>query len=82
VTASGFDDRRNQTNNIHEGAINALAQRAEQNGRRYLIELENFLRDNAATYPLWQDSPCNTAPTKRGHRIVVAADGIGGVGLF
>jgi hypothetical protein len=77
-----YDDRRNQTNNVHEAAIIALSQRAEQNGRRYLIELENFLRDNAATYPLWQDSPCNTAPTKRGHRIVVPADGIGGVGLF
>jgi len=77
-----FDDRRNQTNNVHESAIIALAQRAEKNGRRYLLELENFLRENAATYPLWADSPCNTTPTKRGHTIVVAADGIGGVGLF
>jgi len=77
-----YDDRRNQTNNVHESAIIALAQRAEQNGRRYLIELENFLRDNAATYTLWADSPCNTTPTKRGHTIVVSADGIGGVGLF
>lgn len=77
-----FDDRRNQTNNVHEGAINSLAQRAEQNGRRYLIELENFLRENADTYPLWKDSPCNSTPTKRGHTIVVPADGIGGIGIF
>ena len=77
-----FDDRRNQTNNVHEAAITALSQRAEHNGRRYLLELENFLRENADTYPLWKDSSCNTAPTKRGHRIVVPADQVGGIGLF
>lgn len=77
-----FDDRRNQSNNIHEAAIIALATSAEQRGRRYLIELENFLRENADTYPLWRDSTCNTAPTKRGHSIVISPDRVGGVGLF
>lgn len=77
-----FDDRRNQTNSIHEGAIQALALRAEQNGRRYLAELETFLIQNADTYPLWKDSPCNTAPTKRGHSIIVSPDRKGAIGVF
>lgn len=77
-----FDERRNQTNNIHEAAIIALATSAEQRGRRYLVELENFLRENADTYPLWRDSTCNTTPTKRGHSVVISPDRVGGVGLF
>jgi hypothetical protein len=77
-----FDERRNQTNNIHEAAIIALATTAEQRGRRYLLELENFLRENADTYTLWRDSSCNTTPTKRGHSVVISPDRVGGVGLF
>lgn len=77
-----FDDRRNQTNTVHEGAIVALAERAERKGRQYLQELETYLKENADTYPLWQNSPCNTTPTKRGHSIVVPANGSGGIGLF
>lgn len=77
-----YDIRQNQANVLHENAISALSQRAEQNGRRYLVELENFLRENADTYPLWANSTCNTTPTKRGHSIVISPDYVGGIGLF
>ncbi|MBL7780700.1 MAG: hypothetical protein JNM22_05735 [Saprospiraceae bacterium] len=77
-----FDDRRNQTNNVHESAIIALGERAEKRGRQYLTELAAFLNANADLYPLWADSPCNAKSTTKGHSIVVSPDKIGGIGLF
>lgn len=77
-----YDDRRNQASNIHEAAIIALATTAEQRGRRYLFDLENFLRQNADTYILWRDSVCNNSPTQRGHSVVISPDRVGGVALF
>jgi hypothetical protein len=77
-----FDDRRNQTNSIHEGAILALGERAEKRGRQYLAELQAFLKANEDTYTLWRDSDCNTGATKKSHSIVVSPDGVGGIGIF
>lgn len=77
-----FDDRRNQTNPTHEGAIIALGERAERKGREYLADVERYLIENVDTFTDWASSPCNTTPTKRGHSITVSPDYIGGIGLF
>lgn len=74
-----FDDRRNQTNNVHAEAIEGLRNGCELKGRKYLEDLKNFLETNSADYPLWTASACYTAPVSTGHTIVVASDGIGGI---
>lgn len=77
-----FDDRRNQTNNVHEAAIIALMERAERKGRAALDALKIFLEANAATYTLWADSTCRAKPTVKSHGIVASPDKIGGIGIF
>jgi hypothetical protein len=77
-----FDDRRNQTNNVHEGAINALAQRAEMEGRKAMAKLEAFLYTNKDDYPLWTASDCYTETPSKGHTIRYSEDKRGGVGIF
>jgi hypothetical protein len=78
----GFDDRRNQTNNVHENAILALKESAEAQGKKYLAELQVFLRSNAEKYPVWAASPCNAVANTTGHSIVISPDRKGAVGLF
>lgn len=77
-----FDDRRNQTNNIHENAILALLQAAERKGRTALDTLKVFLEKNETDYPLWANSDCREKGTTKGHGIVVSSDCVGGIGLF
>lgn len=77
-----FDDRRNQTNNIHESAILALLERSERKGRAALDALKIFLEANEADYPLWANSACREKPTPKGHTIVASEDGVGGIGIF
>ena len=77
-----YDDRRNQTNSIHENAIVALSQEAERKGNKALADLQSFLKANETTYTLWADSPCNAKPRSRAHGLVVSPDYRGGVGLF
>jgi hypothetical protein len=77
-----FDDRRNQTNNVHQDAILALIERSERKGRAALEALRIFLEKSEADYPLWADSDCREKSTAKGHGIVVSSDGIGGIALF
>lgn len=77
-----YDDRRNQTNNVHESAILGLQQAAAQKGARALADLQALLESNADTYPLWRDSDCRSKPKKNSHGLVVSPDRRGGVGLF
>jgi len=79
-----FDDRRNQTNNVHENAIIALGNAALKKGQNAISKLVTFLRNNKADYPLWADSPCFTSGESErvAHRIVPPSNGIGAVGIF
>lgn len=77
-----FDDRRNQTNNVHESAIIALLERAERKGRAAVEAIRIFLAANEDDYPLWADSPCREKMPVKGHTIIVSPDRVGGIGLF
>jgi hypothetical protein len=77
-----FDDRRNQTNSIHENAIMNLMQAARDRGTKAIVDLQTFLADNAETYPLWKNSSCNIGKMALAHSLIVPRDGIGGVGVF
>jgi len=78
----GWDDRRNLTNNVHEGAVQALMTRCLEQGRRAVAKLVQFLEDNIADYPAYEESACRTKPVEKSHSIRQAADGIGVVGMF
>jgi hypothetical protein len=78
----GWDDRRNMTNNVHETAIQALATRCQEQGRRAVAKLVQFLEDNIADYPDYENSTCRTKPVEKAHSIRQASDGIGAVGFF
>ncbi len=80
--SDGFDDRRNMTNNVHEGAIQALMLRCDQQGRRAIAQLKKVLEDNIDDYPDYATSTCREIPSTKAHSIVQSADGIGVVGLF
>jgi hypothetical protein len=78
----GWDDRRNMTNNVHENAIQALAARCQEQGRRAVAKLVQFLEDNIADYPTYAESTCRAKPVDKAHSIRQANNGIGAVGLF
>lgn len=78
----GFDERRNQTNNVHESAILALQERVSSAGAKYLKDMKTFLNENEDDYPLWRDSDCKCTGTGKSHRIVYSPDRVGGIGLF
>lgn len=77
-----FDDRRNLTNNTHEGAIQALLLRCEEQGRRAVARLAKFLEDNVDDYPDYRDSACREKPASKAHSIVQSSSETGTVGLF
>jgi hypothetical protein len=77
-----FDDRRNQTNNVHESAIIALSEKVKNSADKYMKELKTFLNEFKDDYPLWRDSDCACTGTGNSHRIVVSPDGVGGIGVF
>lgn len=77
-----YDDRRNQTNNVHEGAILNLQQAAAAKGAKALSDLQAFLEANADTYTLWRDSTCRETPKSNAHGLVASPDRRGGIGLF
>lgn len=77
-----FDDRRNQTNNVHESAILALQEKVKASADKYLKEMKTFLNENEDYYPLWRDSDCKCTGTGNSHRIVYSPDGVGGIGMF
>lgn len=77
-----FDDRRNLTNNTHEGAIQALLLRCEERGRTAVARLAKFLEDNIDDYPDYRDSTCREKPANKAHSIVQSASETGAVGLF
>jgi len=81
-TTDQYDTRQNQTNFVHENAIQALSLRSDQLGLRYLGELRAFLAANSADYPLWTSSSCYTAPSQRSHGMIASPNRQGGVGLF
>lgn len=78
----GQEDRRNMTNNVHENAIQALAQRCLEQGQKALSKLAEFLEANLADYPSYENSTCRTAPAQKSHSIRQSVDGIGAVGIF
>lgn len=77
-----FDDRRNLTNNTHEGAIQALMLRCEERGRTAVARLAKFLEDNVDDYPDYRDSSCREKPASKAHSIVQSSSETGAVGLF
>ncbi len=77
-----FDDRRNQTNSVHESAIQALLLRCEKRGREAVARLAKFLEENLDDYPAYRDSACREQPTSRAHSIRQSESGIGAVGVF
>lgn len=77
-----FDDRRNQTNNVHEAAIQALLLRCEKRGREAVARLAKFLEDNLGDYPDYRDSACREKPASNAHSIMQSESGIGAVGVF
>jgi hypothetical protein len=77
-----FDDRRNQTNSIHENAIMNLMQAARDRGNKAIADLQAFLADNTGAYPLWKNSPCNNGGKASSHGLIASKNQVGGVGLF
>lgn len=78
----GSEDRRNQTNSVHEQAIQALALRCKEQGSRAVAKLVQFLEDNIADYPSYETSTCREKPANKSHSIRQGSDGVGAVGLF
>lgn len=75
--SDGIEDRRNLTNNVHEGAVQALKMRCEEQGRLAVAKLVQFLEDNLTDYPAYADSACRTKPVDKAHGIRQAPNGIG-----
>lgn len=80
--SDGFQDRRNQTNSVHEQAVGALLTSYHRRGDEAITRLVKFLEKNLDTYPEYRDSECRTAPKDKSHGIMASPGGIGAVGLF
>lgn len=75
--SDGIEDRRSLQNNVHEGAVQALKMRCEEQGRKAVAKLVQFLEDNLTDYPDYSDSTCRTQPVEKSHGIRQSGDGIG-----
>jgi hypothetical protein len=78
----GFQDRRNQTNSVHQQAVGALLSTYQQRSASAKTALVKFLESNLDAYPTYRDSDCRTAPKDKGHGIQESKDRLGAVGIW